>query len=38
MALLSKKEQQAKDLRTVLEKPIGAKNPVFSSDFISELH
>jgi Ca2+-binding EF-hand superfamily protein len=35
---ISRKEQQEKDLKAVLAKDIGAKNPVFSSDFIAELH
>lgn len=35
---MSKKEQQQKDLNAVLAKDIGAKNPVFSSDFVAELH
>lgn len=38
MATISKKDQQARDLKAILEKPIGAKNPVFSTDFITELH
>jgi len=35
---LSRKEQQEKDLKAVLAKDIGAKNPVFSLDFIADLH
>ena len=35
---LSKKEQQKKDLEAVLAKDIGGKNPIFSVDFITELH
>lgn len=35
---ISRKEQQAKDLKAVLGAEIGAKNPVFSTDFISDLH
>ena len=34
----SKKELQEKDLKTVMGKDIGAKNPVFSPEHISELH
>ena len=35
---LSRKDQQQKDLNAVLAKDIGAKNPVFSLDFIADLH
>ncbi len=35
---ISRKEQNEKDLKAVLSKEIGAKNPVFSSDFIADLH
>jgi Ca2+-binding EF-hand superfamily protein len=35
---MSKREIQEKELKTVLAKDIGAKNPVFSADHISELH
>lgn len=35
---LSKKQVQEKDLQAVLSKDIGSKNPVFSTDFISDLH
>ncbi len=35
---LSKKEVQEKDLKAVQAKDIGAKNPVFSTDFIADLH
>lgn len=35
---ISRKEQNQKDLKAVLAKDIGSKNPVFSSDFISDLH
>lgn len=35
---ISRKEAQQKDLNTILAKDIGAKNPVFSLDFISDLH
>lgn len=35
---ISKKQQNENDLRAVLAKDIGAKNPVFSADFITELH
>jgi len=36
--MTSRKEQQAKDLNAILAKDIGAKNPVFSLDFIADLH
>lgn len=35
---ISRKEQNEKDLKAVLGKEVGAKNPVFSSEFISDLH
>lgn len=35
---LSKKEQQEKDLKAVMGKEIGAKNPIFSPEHIAELH
>ena len=35
---MSKKDIQDKELKTVLAKDIGAKNPVFSSESIAELH
>jgi Ca2+-binding EF-hand superfamily protein len=35
---MSKKEIQEKELKTVLAKDIGAKNPILSPDHISELH
>jgi Ca2+-binding EF-hand superfamily protein len=35
---MSKREIQEKELKAVLGKDIGAKNPVFTSDHISELH
>lgn len=35
---LTKKEQQEKDLKAVLAKDIGGKNPVFSPETIAELH
>jgi|GEM_PF-3210021 Ca2+-binding EF-hand superfamily protein len=35
---MSKKEQQEKELKAVLAKDIGAKNPVFSPEHITELH
>lgn len=35
---ISKKEAQEKDLKAILAKDIGAKNPVFSTDFITDLH
>ena len=35
---LSRKEQQQKDLDTIMAKDIGSKNPVFPAEFITELH
>lgn len=35
---MSKKDIQAKDLQTVLGKEISTKNPIFSSDSITEIH
>ena len=35
---MSKRELQEKDLKTILAKDIGAKNPIFSADHIAELH
>jgi Ca2+-binding EF-hand superfamily protein len=35
---MSKKEIQEKELKTVLSKDIGSKNPVFASEHIQELH
>lgn len=35
---MSKKEQQEKELKAILAKDIGAKNPVFSPEHITELH
>lgn len=35
---LSKKEQQEKDLKVIMVKEIGAKNPIFSPDHIAELY
>jgi hypothetical protein len=35
---LNKREQQEKDLKTILSKDIGSKNPVFSTEFIADLH
>ena len=35
---MTKRETQEKDLKAILAKDIGAKNPVFSSDFVSDLH
>lgn len=35
---MSKKEIQEKELKTVLAKDIGAKNPIFSPEHIAELH
>lgn len=36
--MTSKREIQEKDLKTILAKDIGAKNPIFSPDGIAELH
>jgi Ca2+-binding EF-hand superfamily protein len=35
---MSKREQQEKELKAVLAKDIGSKNPVFSTESIQELH
>ena len=35
---MSRKENQQKDLAAILAKDIGGKNPIFSTDFITELH
>lgn len=35
---MSKREIQEKELKTVLSKDIGAKNPVLSPEHITELH
>jgi Ca2+-binding EF-hand superfamily protein len=35
---MSKREIQEKELKTVLAKDIGAKNPIFTPDSIAELH
>jgi Ca2+-binding EF-hand superfamily protein len=35
---LNKREQQEKDLKAILAKDIGSKNPVFSTEFIADLH
>lgn len=35
---MSKREIQEKELKTILAKDIGAKNPILSPDHISELH
>lgn len=35
---MSKRETQEKELKAVLAKDIGAKNPVFTSESIAELH
>ena len=35
---LSRKDLQQKDLNAILAKDIGGKNPVFSNDFIGDLH
>lgn len=34
----SRKELNEKDLKTVLTKDVGAKNPIFSPEFITDLH
>lgn len=36
--MTSKKEQLEKDLKAVLAKDIGAKNPIFSPGHIAEIH
>jgi hypothetical protein len=36
--MTSKKDQQEKELKAVLAKDIGSKNPVFATEHISELH
>ena len=35
---LSRKEQQEKDLKAIMAKDIGGKNPIFSPEHIAELH
>ncbi len=35
---MSKKEIQVKDLQAVLQKEISTKNPIFTSEHITELH
>ena len=35
---MSKKEIQEKELKAVLAKDVGSKNPVLSTDVITELH
>jgi Ca2+-binding EF-hand superfamily protein len=35
---MSRKENQEKDLKIILGKDISTKNPVFSSEHITELH
>lgn len=35
---LTKKEQQEKDLKAVMAKEIGGKNPIFSPEHIADLH
>jgi hypothetical protein len=35
---MSRKDIQEKDLQAVLAKDIGAKNPIFSNQHITELH
>jgi hypothetical protein len=34
----SRKEIQEKDLKAILGKDLGAKNPIFSLDMIGDLH
>ncbi len=36
--MLSKREQHEKDLKALMTKPIGNKNPIFEEKFINELH
>ena len=36
--MTSKKDIQEKELKAVLSKDIGSKNPVFSTEHITELH
>jgi Ca2+-binding EF-hand superfamily protein len=36
--MLSKREQLEKDLKAIMTKPIGAKNPIFEEHFIADLH
>lgn len=36
--MLSKKEQQEKDLKAIMAKPIGGKNPIFEERLIADLH
>jgi Ca2+-binding EF-hand superfamily protein len=36
--IMSKREIQEKELKVVLAKDIGSKNPVFSAEHIAELH
>ncbi len=36
--MTSKREIQEKDLKTILAKDIGAKNPIFSPGHISDIH
>lgn len=36
--MLSKREQLEKDLKAILSKPIGSKNPIFEEKFIADLH
>ena len=35
---LTRKEQQEKDLKAVMAKDIGGKNPIFSPEHIADLH
>jgi Ca2+-binding EF-hand superfamily protein len=36
--MLSRKDQAEKDLKAIMAKPIGAKNPIFEAHMIEELH
>lgn len=36
--MLSRREQLEKDIKTVMAKPIGAKNPIFEEQLIIDLH
>jgi hypothetical protein len=35
---INKRENQYKDLKNILAKDIGAKNPIFSTEFITDFH
>ena len=35
---MSRREVQAKDLQTVLQKEVATKNPIFTAEHITELH